>query len=136
MIKIGLLTIHDFRGIRAITLDLSSNNFAVCGPNGSGKSGVVDAIEFVLTGDISRLAGKGTAGLSVKEHGPHVDSTPEHAFVEAQVFIAGTGKSATVRRTVKQPKVPTVTPDEGRFGNCCRSMRPRMRSLSPLKSRV
>lgn len=112
MIKIGLLTIHDFRGIRAITLDLSSNNFAVCGPNGSGKSGVVDAIEFVLTGDISRLAGKGTAGLSVKEHGPHVDSTPEHAFVEAQVFITGTGKSATVRRTVKQPKVPAVTPDD------------------------
>jgi DNA repair exonuclease SbcCD ATPase subunit len=85
VIKIGLLRIHDFRGIREITLDLSSNNFAVCGPNGSGKSGVVDAIEFVLTGDISRLVGKGTGGLSVKEHGPHVDSTPEHAFVEAQV---------------------------------------------------
>ena len=112
MIKISSLTIRDFRGIRSITLDLGSNNFAVCGPNGSGKSGVVDAIEFVLTGDISRLAGKGTGGLSVKEHGPHVDSTPEYAFVEAEVVIAATGKSATIRRTVKQPKAPMVTPDD------------------------
>lgn len=112
MIKIGLLTINDFRGIRSITLDLNTNNFAVCGPNGSGKSGVVDAIEFVLTGDISRLAGKGTGGLSVKEHGPHVDSTPEHAYVEAQVIITATGKTATIRRTVKHPKAPTVTPED------------------------
>lgn len=111
MIRIEKLTIQNFRGIKSIVLDLSGKNFAVCGPNGSGKSGVVDAIEFVLTGDISRLSGKGTGGLSVKEHGPHVDSTPEGAFVEADVVLGGTGVKTKVRRTVKQPKTTVVTPE-------------------------
>ena len=37
--------------------------------------GIVDAIEFALTGNITRLAGAGTAELSVKLHAPHVDSS-------------------------------------------------------------
>jgi len=81
MIKVDGLTVHEFRGIRGLTLDLRGRNFAICGPNGSGKSGVVDALEFVLTGTVSRLTGRGRGDLSLKEHGPHVDSrsTPERA---------------------------------------------------------
>jgi predicted ATP-dependent endonuclease of OLD family len=74
MIRIEKIDIHKFRGIRDLTLDLKGQNFAACGPNGTGKSGIVDAIEFALTGGISRLSGSGTGGLSVKLHGPHVDS--------------------------------------------------------------
>lgn len=111
MIKIKSLTVRNFRGIRSLTLELGGRNFAVCGPNGSGKSGVVDAIEFVLTGSISRLTGRGTGGLSVKEHGPHVDSKPDDSFVEARVFDPRTGCEATIRRTVKQPKALTMEPD-------------------------
>jgi DNA repair exonuclease SbcCD ATPase subunit len=75
-------------------------------PNGSGKSGVIDAIEFGLTGQIGRLTGRGTKGLSVAEHGPHVDKTkfPDASFVELKVFLPGIGKSATITRKVSSPK--------------------------------
>ena len=73
MIRIEKITIKEFRGIRDLELVMGGQNFAACGPNGTGKSGIVDAIEFALTGSISRLSGEGTGDLSVKQHGPHVD---------------------------------------------------------------
>ena len=48
------------RGIRKLEIDLKKGNFAISGPNGSGKSGVIDAIEFGLTGQTGRLTGRGT----------------------------------------------------------------------------
>ena len=53
MIKIDTLHIENFRGLKNLTLQMNRKTFAVHGPNGSGKSGIVDAIEFVLTGKIS-----------------------------------------------------------------------------------
>ena len=81
-------------------------------PNGSGKSGVIDAIEFGLTGQIGRLTGRGTKGLSVAEHGPHVDKSkfPDAAFVELKVFLPALGKSATLTRKVSSPKKPKIVP--------------------------
>ena len=113
MILVKSISIHEFRGVRDLTLTLDSKNFAVCGPNGTGKSGIVDALEFVLTGNISRLSGAGTGGLSVKEHGPHVDSRnrPEDAYVSVTVAIPTLGKEATIRRSVKDPRNPKVSPD-------------------------
>jgi len=64
MIRAKTLVIEEFRGIKKLSLDLGGENFAVCGPNGTGKSGIVDALEFALTGNISRLSGAGTGGLS------------------------------------------------------------------------
>lgn len=114
MIRIQKIHIHEFRGVRDLKLDLGGENFAVCGPNGTGKSGVVDAIEFALTGSISRLSGRGTGELSVKEHGPHVDSRakPEQAFVALTFKIVSLNKEATITRTVKAPSKPTITPDD------------------------
>ena len=113
MIKVETITIREFRGIRDLTLNLGSKNFAVCGPNGTGKSGVVDALEFALTGNISRLSGSGTGGLSVKEHGPHVDSRnkPENASVTLSLWIPSLGKQATIERTVKDARNPKITPE-------------------------
>ena len=59
MISVESIVIKEFRRIRDLTLDFNRKNFAVCGPNGTGKSGVVDALEFALTGNISRLSGEG-----------------------------------------------------------------------------
>ncbi len=115
MIRIEKLRIHEFRGIRDLTLDTKDQNFAACGPNGTGKSGIVDAIEFGLTGSISRLSGSGTGGLSVKAHGPHVDSRnkPDRSFVTLDVVIPSLGgKRATIHRTVKAAGVPTITPND------------------------
>ncbi len=100
------------RGIRKLDIDFQKGTFAISGPNGSGKSGVIDAIEFGLTGQIGRLTGRGTRGLSVAEHGPHVDKTkfPGAAFVELCVFLPALGKSATITRTVSAPTKPKIVP--------------------------
>src|SRR6266508_1008198 len=112
MIKLESAHIEEVRGIRKLDLDFRKEKFAISGPNGSGKSGVIDAIEFGLTGHIGRLTGRGTKGLSVSEHGPHVDKTkfPDAAFVTLRVFLSGIGKSATITRKVSAPTKPTIVP--------------------------
>lgn len=113
MIRIDKIHIKEFRGIRELTLNLKGQNFAACGPNGTGKSGIVDAIEFALTGNISRLAGTGTGGLSVKAHGPHVDNRnkPEAASVTLDVIIPSLGnKKAQISRSVKTVNAPQIKP--------------------------
>ena len=115
MIRIETIHIQDFRGIRDLTLKLEGKNFAACGPNGTGKSGIVDAIEFALTGNISRLSGGGTGNLSVKTHGPHVDSRdqPERASVTLEISIPSNGgKKASIQRRVKTASAPTIIPDD------------------------
>ncbi len=112
MMKLETAHIEEVRGIRKLDIDFQKGTFAISGPNGSGKSGVIDAIEFGLTGNISRLTGRGTKGLTVAEHGPHVDKTkfPDAAFVELRVFIPALKKSATITRKVSDPKKPKIVP--------------------------
>ncbi len=112
MIHVEKIVIKEFRGIRDLTIDFKGKNFAVCGPNGTGKSGVVDALEFALTGSISRLSGRGTGGISVKEHAPHVDSRnrPDKALVILTVSIPKLNKQVVIERTVKDPLAATITP--------------------------
>lgn len=114
MIKIEKIRIVEFRGIRDLTIELQGKSFAICGKNGTGKSGVVDALEFGLTGNISRLSGKGMGTISLKEHAPHVDSKnhPEKAKVIIYAFIPSLKKSVTIERSVKEPSNPTVTPTD------------------------
>ena len=59
MIQIESVAIRELRGIRELEIEPDRKNFVVSGPNGSGKSGVVDAVQFALTGEMSRLTGKG-----------------------------------------------------------------------------
>lgn len=114
MIKIESLYIEELRGIRKLSIDLNKERFAVVGPNGSGKSGIIDALEFGLTGEIGRLSGQGMDDVSVTEHGPHVAKAkePEKAFVTVKVFIPKLNKSATVTRHVKTKSKPTITPND------------------------
>jgi ABC-type cobalamin/Fe3+-siderophores transport system ATPase subunit len=112
MIRVESITIQEFRGIRELTLELKGTNFAICGPNGTGKSGVVDALEFALTGNISRLSGEGKGDISLKAHGPHVDKRDEPA--KAKVTIKCTAPSIaqtfTIERCVTSPTKPVVAP--------------------------
>jgi len=113
VIKLESVHIEWARGI-AQKLDLSfqKKTFAIAGPNGSGKSAVIDALEFALTGHIGRLEGTGTKGLSVTEHGPHVDKAkfPDAAFVRLRIYIPVLNKSATITRKLKYPKTPLIEP--------------------------
>ncbi|MGD9631675.1 MAG: AAA family ATPase [Pirellulales bacterium] len=112
MIKLETARIEEMRGIRKLDIDFGQKTFAISGPNGSGKSGVIDAIEFGLTGKISRLTGTGTKTLSLTEHGPHVDQIrfPDAALVTLKVYFPTLKKSATITRKVSAPKKPKITP--------------------------
>lgn len=112
MIRVTSVTIHEFRGIRNLTLNFNGKSFAVCGPNGTGKSGVVDALEFVFTGNISRLSGRGSGVVSLRDHAPHVDSrnAPEKARVTVNATIPSLGKTVAIERSVSAPHSPTITP--------------------------
>jgi DNA repair exonuclease SbcCD ATPase subunit len=107
MIRVEQLEIHEFRGIRNLTLNLRRKNFAVCGPNGTGKSGIVDALEFALTGNISRLSGKGTGNLTLKEHAPHVDSrnNPGKARVKLVAWVPRLNRSISIERNAQSPAI-------------------------------
>ena len=113
MIQIESVHIEEFRGIRNLTLTMNRDSFLVWGPNGSGKSGVVDAIQFALTGEIGRLKGSGTGELKLSDHGPHVDkrSDPGASFVRLNVYIPHLGQSASITRTIKKSKQPQVAPN-------------------------
>ena len=114
MIRVQTIHIEEFRGIRKLDLDLDAKNFGICGPNGTGKSGVVDAIEFCITGDVTRLSGQGSSGLSVKAHAPHVDqhNKPENAFVIITAENPSLKKSVTLRRSVKNPNKLKISPED------------------------
>jgi chromosome segregation ATPase len=114
VIKLETAHIEEVRGIRKLDIDFRRENFAISGPNGSGKSGVIDAIEFGLTGQI--LTGRGTRGLSVSEHGPHVDKTkfPDAAFVELRVFLLNSTSQSrstakSLRRKSQRSRLPMRT---------------------------
>jgi hypothetical protein len=114
MIQIESIKILELRGIRELTLEMNRGSFVISGPNGSGKSGVIDAIQFALTGEIARLKGAGTGDLTLSAHGPHVEarSDPDAASVCLTVYIPHLQKKATITRTIKQPKKPKISPDE------------------------
>jgi len=113
MIKIDQVHIGKFRGILDLVINLDGKNFAVCGPNGTGKSGVVDAIEFALSGEISRLSGKNRGSVSVKKHAPHVDyrDRPSDVQVKLSGEINETGEKFSITRTVEDLNDPVIVPD-------------------------
>ena len=113
MIQIESVHIREFRGIRDLKLDMKSKSFVIWGPNGSGKSGVVDAIDFALTGDIARLNGPGLGNLTVTRFGPHVHKRddPSAAQVALTVRDTKTNKTATLTRKVKPAGTFTLVPD-------------------------
>jgi hypothetical protein len=114
VIQIDAIRVREFRGIRDLTITPDSESFAIWGPNGAGKSGIVDGIDFALTGNVPRLAGRGSAGLSVLRHAPHVHrrDDPAAAIVDLTVRDTSTGKSAVLTRSVKTAKSFSLTPDD------------------------
>lgn len=103
--KILRLEINHVRGICNVVLPTEGKNFVICGPNGSGKSAVVDALDFLLTGRISRLSGSGTKGITLARHGPHIDSceNPERVIVKATVEIPGIKDPVEISRSMDDP---------------------------------
>ncbi len=102
--KLVELEISNIRGVKHLKLIQNGKNFVVYGPNGSGKSTVVDAIDFLLTGQIKRLTGEGTGQLSLKKHGPHIDHKPEEAIVRGLIKIQGLDDPIEIERCMERPR--------------------------------
>lgn len=107
--KILNLHIQKFRGIIELKLNFNGENAVIFGPNGVGKSAVVDAVDFLLRGEVSRLTGEGTGDVSTAKHGPHIGNQPEEAKITATIQSI-TGKTFAVERTVAQKDRVTIDP--------------------------
>jgi DNA repair exonuclease SbcCD ATPase subunit len=104
------LDIQNVRGIRDLKLFPDGKNIAIWGPNGSGKSAVVDAIDFLLTGRITRLTGKGTASLSLAKHGPHIDNDASSAVVTAKLKLNSVATPIELSRSIANPNTLICDP--------------------------
>ena len=92
------LSVENVRGLPDLQLKPNGKTLVIWGPNGAGKSGVIDAIDFVLTGRISRLVGAGTGGITLARHGPHIDHDAESAIVTAKLQLEGFADPICIRR--------------------------------------
>lgn len=103
--KILKLNIKHIRGIHNLSIEPKCKSFVIYGPNGSGKSAVIDAIDFLLTGKIARLSGEGTDGVSLKQHGPHIDMVGDLINVEvsAEILVPGITEPVAISRKMNKP---------------------------------
>jgi recombinational DNA repair ATPase RecF len=114
--KIIELEIKNVRGVKDIILRPDERNFVVWGTNGSGKSGIVDAIDFLLTGRITRLTGAGTGDMSLKRHGAHIDCDDlSKSYVKATVKIKGVNGPVEIFRCLEKPNEVILLPDVMKF---------------------
>jgi len=99
-VKIKKINITAFRGIPNLELELDGRSLILHGENGTGKSSIVDAIEFFFTGKVSHL--KGTRGLSLRQHGPHVNFTPD----DISIVITFNPGNISLTRTFSSAPTP------------------------------
>jgi len=102
--RIQELEICNFRGIKELKLEPKGNNFLISGPNGSGKSAIVDAVDFLLTGDVSRMKGPGTKDIKLKEHAPHIKADLKDCWVKAKVEIPEVTEPVEIKRVMDKPR--------------------------------
>lgn len=105
--KVNKIKIASFRGIVNFDQELSQKTQVVTGPNGTGKSGIIDAFDFLMTGALQRLSGEGSSGLSVDEHGKHIDKDIKDVFVEAEIIDGS--NTFCMRRKLQDKKLELIS---------------------------
>lgn len=109
--KILELSILETRGIRDLNLEPQGGSLLIWGPNGSGKSGIIDAVDFLMTGKMSRLMGPGTLGISLKTHGPHILAKSENAKVSAKIELTN-GSEVQISRSLTDSILKMEAPNK------------------------
>jgi len=104
------LNIKNIRGIKQIDLLPDGKNIVIFGPNGTGKSAIVDSVDFLLSGKINRLTGKGTKSLSIKEHGCHVDFRDNLRDTVVTAKVKVDGNEIILERSISKPTQLKITP--------------------------
>lgn len=120
--KLSHISLQGFRGVRdRLDLAVDSGFLVLTGRNGSGKSTVCDAVEFVLTGTLSRFE-------SSKEHGESIadylwwrgEGGPRDRFVRV-TFQRADGEPLTITR---RPDTTTADIALKHAANFCRQGAP------------
>jgi len=91
------LSIENFRGFRREQrIDLAGSAVIVCGPNGTGKTSLFDAIQWLLTGSLTRLA-----KLASRRAGGYVANrfAGRAAVARVSASLGVRGRSVTITRT-------------------------------------
>jgi energy-coupling factor transporter ATP-binding protein EcfA2 len=101
------LTVAGFRGFRLQrTIPLDADIVIIHGPNGSGKSSIVEAVEWLLFGDISRHKRANSPIEYTGEYLRNVHcSRNDSTFVEARVVLDS--RELTIRREYQSPRLPS-----------------------------
>jgi len=99
------LTIAGFRGFRLPrTISLDADIVVIHGPNGSGKSSIVEALEWLLLGDISRYKRASSKSEYTGEYLRNVHcSSNDLTFVEARIVLPD--RELTIRREYQSPRL-------------------------------
>lgn len=93
-----------FRGLPEWRCTLGGKNLLILGGNGTGKSAVVDGIEFIFSGTISRFQGVGTGGISPVTAIKHVGRAGDPL-----VAIALAPSNATVTRELSSASSVSIS---------------------------
>ncbi len=98
--KLAFVEVAGFRGFKDRTrFDLPAGFVVVTGRNGVGKSTVLDAVDFVLTGTISKYEVTGAKGGGLEDHIWWVgEGAPERQYATIG-FIADDGEKLVVTRS-------------------------------------
>ena len=106
-VRLGRLTLTDFRNYAALRLETEGLPLVLTGPNGSGKTNLLEAISLLAPGrgfrgaPFEELLRRGSAGFAVAADidGPqgriaagtafHRDQAPDHGSGQRQVKLAG-----------------------------------------------
>lgn len=97
------LEINCLRGIKNLKLNFNGENAAIYGDNGTGKSGVIDAIDFLIKGDITRLTGTGSKQLTIDKHGKYVTEDISNSWVKAIVKLPNYPENIEIKRYLTNP---------------------------------
>ncbi len=104
------LKIKCLRGIPTLDLVFNGNSQLFVGHNGTGKSSIIDALDFVFTGEIERLTGR--QGASVKDHGKHISSTKDQCVVVVKIKVEGFQEPIQLTRCLATHKHLDIEPKE------------------------
>ncbi|BBD41310.1 chromosome segregation protein SMC (plasmid) [Aminobacter sp. Y103A] len=110
--KVDYVEASGFRGYRdPVRIDFASGFTVIDGRNGVGKSTIFDAVEFALTGELSKYKGATAAGQSVADYFWWIGEgdAPKERYVE--VGFSGSGGTFKVRRTPLDASDVTISPD-------------------------
>lgn len=99
------IEINCMRGIKNLKLNFSGKNTVIFGDNGTGKSGVIDALDFLIKGDITRLSGVGSKNLTLGKHGKYVTEDISQAWVKAIVKLPNHSEEIEIKRFLNNPNI-------------------------------